>query len=108
MKTTTQKIQYQTCTGRWVDCEDRTEEFIDRCAEINNLSRDEVVAALESGKILRNDRGDWYSKCRAKPEQTHTQMVTVMCDCGHRVHPDAVMRASLGTSCADCYDKMSN
>ena len=31
----------------------------------------------------------------------------VMCDCGHEVLQSLKMCASLGTSCPDCYDKMS-
>jgi hypothetical protein len=32
----------------------------------------------------------------------------VRCDCGHEVPEGQVMRASLGTSCLDCYDRMSH
>jgi hypothetical protein len=31
----------------------------------------------------------------------------VQCDCGHSVAKHLVMRASCGTACADCYDRMS-
>lgn len=31
----------------------------------------------------------------------------VVCDCGHLCPPRQVMSASLGTSCPDCYDRMS-
>ena len=31
-----------------------------------------------------------------------------MCDCGHRCPSELVMSASMGTSCPDCYDRMSN
>lgn len=32
----------------------------------------------------------------------------VRCDCGHTVARDLVMHASRGTSCPDCYDRMSD
>lgn len=32
----------------------------------------------------------------------------ITCNCGHTVHETAVMSASLGTSCPDCYDRMSD
>jgi len=32
----------------------------------------------------------------------------VRCDCGHSVVPVLVMNASRGTSCPDCYDRMSD
>jgi hypothetical protein len=31
----------------------------------------------------------------------------VHCDCGHDVPENQVMRASRGTACAECYDRMS-
>lgn len=32
----------------------------------------------------------------------------VLCSCGHRVARALVMHASLGTSCPECYDRMSD
>lgn len=32
----------------------------------------------------------------------------VVCDCGHTVAANLVMNASRGTSCPDCYDRMSD
>ena len=32
----------------------------------------------------------------------------VKCDCGHTVHRSQVMNASRGSSCPDCYDRMSD
>lgn len=74
------RVQYQLSNGNWVDCGDRAEEFLARC-EANNgrnsagcvvpafgavrlLTRDEVIAELTRGVVLRNDPADWYSKCR--------------------------------------------
>lgn len=31
----------------------------------------------------------------------------VRCSCGHTVHESQVMWANLGTSCPDCYDRLS-
>ena len=33
---------------------------------------------------------------------------TVRCDCGHTVARNLVMSTSRGTSCPDCYDRMSD
>lgn len=75
-----------------------------------DATREEVSAALDSGIELRNHREDWYSKCRQKPAprppQKPAEMVT--CSCGHTVPKILVMSASLGTSCPDCYDRLSN
>jgi len=118
------KLQYMLSSGRWFDCNDRTEEFLTLCEKNNGISdgnivprfraekdltRDEVTAALLSGKQLRNDRSDWYSVCRNKPEPKQPVAVElVKCDCGHTIPKKSVMGANLGTSCPDCYDRMSD
>jgi hypothetical protein len=74
------KLQYQLSSGTWVDCGDRTEEFLARCEKSNGkdatgqvvpafravrtLTRDEVMAELTAGAKLRNAADDWYSNCR--------------------------------------------
>jgi hypothetical protein len=119
-------LQYQLSTGTWKDCGDRTEEFLLRCEKFNgcddagrilpafrakrNLTRDEVIYALtEEECTLRNDSDDWYSNCRIKPDEKPAQTVElVKCNCGHSVPKFSVMSASMGTSCPDCYDRMSS
>jgi hypothetical protein len=44
----------------------------------------------------------------ATPAATATADKRVMCSCGHEVEENLVMSASLGTSCCDCYDRMSD
>ena len=36
------------------------------------------------------------------------EVFTIACDCGCRVEKSLIMSASFGTSCPDCYDRMSN
>jgi hypothetical protein len=43
----------------------------------------------------------------AQREQTIIVSATVRCSCGHSVPKIQVMNASNGTSCPDCYDRMS-
>ena len=58
-------LQYQTANGTWIDCGDRTEWFLQGCDEFGgHENRDGVLAALAAGETVRNDRADWYSKCR--------------------------------------------
>lgn len=68
---------------------------------------DDVHAYLATGKSLQFG-DDWSDKIRQTPEP-RVAIVTpvVVCDCGHSVNPINVMSASLGTSCVDCYDRMS-
>ncbi len=58
------KLQRQMSNGSWVDCGERTEEFLVRCEEFSNQDRESVLADLAAGKTVRNDRSDWYSVCR--------------------------------------------
>jgi len=108
-------LQYQTSRGDWVNCNggwdgkggDRTEEFLALCEQNTGMSREEVIASLESGKTLRNDPADWYSNCRFEPTpRPPREIITIQCDCGHET--ENPMSASMGSSCTDCYDRMSN
>ena len=111
---TIENLQYQLSNGTWMDCisemfGDRTEEFMTRCEKNNAMTRDEVVAALDAGQTLRNAPEDWYSNCRIKPAPVERVAVEmVRCDCGHSTPVGTAMNASTGTSCPDCYDRMSN
>ena len=121
------KLQYQLSNGSWVDCGD-PEKFISRCEENNgldnggnivpsfrsvrNLTRAEVISALNAGKKLRNSPEDWYSNCRSGSSHAASQparesIEMIKCSCGHIVPRGSVMSASMGTSCPDCYDRMS-
>lgn len=58
-------LQYQLSNGSWIDCGDRTDEFLARCVKYSGLADENaVLAALAAGKTVRNDRGDWYDNCR--------------------------------------------
>ena len=44
-----------------------------------------------------------------KPQQVaQPEIKMVKCSCGHNVPQGLVMSASMGTSCPNCYDRMSN
>ena len=111
------RIQEQLSNGMWIDCGDRTEEFLTRCEKFNGgMTRNEVMAALETGKSLRNDAADWYSNCRdgeamerimAARRAASAPVKMVKCACGHTIPSGSVMSTSGGTSCPDCYDRMS-
>ena len=66
------KLQYQLSNGSWMDCEERTEEFLNLCVEhdYRHYSMDQVIEMLNSGKRVRNDKEDWYSECRIELVKT--------------------------------------
>lgn len=109
------------------DWQDKTDLFLELCMKHTfsgdrPLTRDEAVAALEAGKELRYDSSDWYSNCRdgeaydrkvaarkAKAEAAKDWPEGRKLSCGHVVYYSSqVMSASRGSSCADCYDRMSD
>lgn len=59
------QLQYQLSNGEWVDCGDRSAEFLARCVKFGGYSNEaDLIAALAAGKTVRNDCNDWYSNCR--------------------------------------------
>lgn len=126
-------IQYQLSNGSWADCAstpfgDRTEYYLRLCERFNgvdtsgnivpryragrDLTRAEVVAALQAGQTLRTDAADWYSNCRIVPaprpvrtEPVPTAPSAHTCYvCGAR----ADMEGSLGHLCAEHYDSVES
>ncbi len=121
------KLQNQMSTGNWMDVDDnRVEEFISHCVQQNQrvgrgrdwvtMDRNQVIAYLESGHELRNG-SDWYDRCRCieahdriieKRRAAAPPVEMVKCGCGCTIPSTLVMSASLGSSCSECYDEMSN
>jgi hypothetical protein len=107
------ELQYQLSNGRWTECGNRTEEFINRAeAFINNHPNkydllgeyNSVQTRLDAGKRVATGT-DWYNEIRYKPTPrppVHVEMKK--CDCGCTIPKTSVMWASLGSSCPDCYD----
>ena len=106
-------------TGRWADVPaeklprlfdlviERESWFAPRKNRTPMTTHAEVEALLATGQDLPYG-DDWYQVLRAKQVPQATQPITlVLCDCGHSVHAVSVMHASLGTSCVDCYDRLS-
>ena len=126
------KLQRQLSNGEWMRIEEtHVEEFLGMCERENGwsnnqivpifratrpLTRDEVLTALVAGRELRNDKNDWYSNCRsgsayeaklATRRAGAPPVKLVKCSCGHTIPSGSVMSASLGSSCPDCYDRLS-
>lgn len=88
------------------------ERIITGAMQIEHKTRDEIIAMLESGqKVTWCQSPNYYydhamGVCyRPRPAQP---VEMVHCDCGHSVPVGQRMMAALGTSCADCYDRMSD
>lgn len=57
----------------------------------------------EAGRVPESGTEDLI---RAAQKPTRAKMIK--CDCGHTVPQSWAMNASTGTSCPDCYDRMSD
>ena len=114
------RFQRKLSNGMWHD-DDRIDEFVDgalareawfapRIKREPMTTRQQVLDYLATGKALRHD-DDWYAEIRdADAQVAPTQKPApkmVRCACGHTVEANLVMNASRGTSCPDCYDRMS-
>ena len=64
--------------------------------KIQEIEKEERIKLAEKMEI------EW-AKQRAFENKNHTK-----CDCGCLVDPKLVMKASTGTSCSECYDRMSD
>lgn len=87
------------------------EEAITGAMEINGKTRAQIVALLESGQAVKWCKSPNYyydhSYGLIGRKRNAPPVVMVKCDCGHSVPQGQRMSASLGTSCPDCYDRMS-
>ena len=65
------KLQYRLANGSWVDCKERTEEFLNKCVknDYRHYTMDQVITELNSGRKTEND-SEWYSQCRIEPIKT--------------------------------------
>ena len=59
----------------------------------------------EAGKVPATTPADEAEAARLQPVRVTK---VSLCDCGHKVPAAWVMRASMGTSCPDCFDSMSD
>ena len=98
-------VDYKTPT------QDDLEAAIIGAMEIEKKSREEIVEILESGKPVRWCKSPNYyydhSYGKIGTKRAPKPVVEIKCDCGHTVEKSLVMNANFGTSCPDCYDRMS-
>ncbi len=102
-------LQYQFPNGKWENCADRTDEFLAKCVAFGFDAHDEetAISQLATGRALSYG-ADWYAKIRILPKLVATPKPRmVKCSCGHTVSRIMVMSSSRGSSCPDCYDRMS-
>lgn len=105
-------IQRRLSNGAWIDVPtEQVDGYIDaviKKAIYPVQTREQVVELLNQKRSLYHG-SDWYSEIRIKPAPRQPALVVeVKCDCGHTVDKKQAMIASLGTSCPDCYDRMSD
>lgn len=92
-------LQYETHLSTFVDTDELGRNLF--------LTMGEIVSYLETGKKL-SWADEWYAQIRKTPTPSAGNDVElVKCACGHTVPKSVAMSASLGTSCPECYDKMS-
>jgi hypothetical protein len=105
----------------WVD-DSRIDYFVNQAVERDvwlapregraPRTAEQILADLAAGAVIQYANGYWYGKMRdadaIKPRKPSPAPEMVECDCGHTVPVAQRMNASMGTSCPDCYDRMSD
>jgi len=78
MTTLNGKLQNRLSDGSWIDCDKRTEEFLNKCEknDYREYTMDQIIIKLNAGVKIRNDVSDWYSECRIKPVETPAPTLT--------------------------------
>ncbi len=105
---------YSDYAPQWRDGgSDEVDEIINSAAEYNKTTKDEILKLLSEGKIISYDEQlNYYYTHQTKKIRKFRQPPPPpelrQCDCGHVVPAVSVMSASLGSSCPDCYDDMSD
>ena len=112
-------LQHQLSNGRWVDT-DNTNQGLDLCVKFNaNINNhNEAIAAMESGRELRNDSADWYSNTRLfdaeahekkiqehyEKENNHNKTMITCRGCGQQGHAGGYPFSTMGGDniCDDC------
>jgi len=88
------------------------ETAITGAMEIEGQTREQIVSILESGRSVKWCKSPNYyydhSYGIIGRKRSAPPVVMVRCDCGHSVPQAQQMSSSLGTSCSDCYDRMSS
>jgi len=113
------KIQQMSQTGKWIDCQnvdaqidyvlEREVWFAPRQKREPMTTTQQVIDLLSTGKTIATGN-NWFDRVRAIADTTPEPVVvtTVRCACGHTVAASLVMSASRGSSCPDCYDRLSD
>jgi len=87
-------------------------EAVTLAAERNGKTEEEIKRLLLTGKAVEwQDSPNYYydhSKGVIRRKRSAPQVKLIDCACGHSVPQVLVMTSSQGTTCPDCYDRMSN
>ncbi|KRT69416.1 MAG: hypothetical protein XU15_C0011G0098 [candidate division NC10 bacterium CSP1-5] len=87
------------------------EKAIQGAMKIEGKTREQIIAILESGKAVKwcQSPNFYYDHSYGVigRKRDAPSVTVVHCDCGHSVPAGQSMMASTGTSCLDCYDRMS-
>ena len=118
------KFQRHLSNGSWVDASDRIDEFVGYAVKVDlwlaPIQKREprtaqgILDALAAGETVKYDE-EWYAEIRdadaqkprraQKPDYPNGRQL----GCGCTVYnAHEVMSASMGSSCANCYDEMSD
>ena len=93
--------------------EETLHDAVEQAAARNKVTSEAIIGYLLDGKVIAwcdspnhyYDHGAGRIRRKTAPKAPEK---LIKCGCGHSVPRSQVMNASLGSSCPDCYDRMSS
>ena len=76
-------------------------KFFDCETDAEAIALDALKKAYDADKAKKEEEKHMETK------EVETKEETILCTCGHEVKKTLVMSTSTGSSCPDCYDRMS-
>ena len=97
---------------------DRVELVLDLACKSTNLSREQLLEKIDREQVKYRTglyyepvyvvSRKLYDASEKRAAEANAKIQYVKCSCGHIVPKSSVMSASMGSSCPDCYDRMSD
>lgn len=97
-------LQYQLSNGMWFDGSRRADEFIGYAAAYTGKGRDEIIAELNAGGVIKHGN-DWYAKIRIVPQSAAAAPRPARhapCICCGETDPSRFTTIANGPHCDDC------
>jgi hypothetical protein len=116
-QTTIELMESNSMMGWSPVAADRIVLVLDMACKSTNLSREVLLEKIDREQVQYRTglyyepvyiiSRKLYDAAQKRAAEAKAKIQYVKCSCGHTVPKSSVMSASMGSSCPDCYDRMS-